>query len=371
VLTVTVISVVLGTATLALLVSGIVLVVVGTFLWKIVGIVVVGAAVELRPRLPGIPATPGCKTRSDVPALFAVADTVGSALGAPKVHAIVVDETFDASCTRVGFRRRPVLFLGLPLWASLTAAGRGGLLAHQLAHLVDHDPEQDLWTQPALSTISTLARATRRRSRMIPPVEIQGGKNGEISAGQYTLMIIGGANSQMTFGGKGIVESIAQTFANAAMMPFHWLFTRLDRRLRAVTSHGRQRAEYYADALAVQVAGSAATIEYCEALLLHDDVYSTARRWLRVGADPETVCIEATERITNHATDMRLREQHSMRTESSPFAGHPPIGRRLRVLRSRPTSVGRLTPDTLDFAAADAQLQPDFRRVARALAHLP
>ena len=95
-----------GPRRLALLVSGIVLVVLGTLLWKIVGSVVVGVAVELRPRLPGIPATPSCKTRSDVPALFAVTDTVGKALGAPKVHAIIVDETFDASCTRVGFRRR-------------------------------------------------------------------------------------------------------------------------------------------------------------------------------------------------------------------------------------------------------------------------
>jgi Zn-dependent protease with chaperone function len=203
----------------------------------------------------------------------------------------------------------------------------------------------------------------------MPAVEIEGGKNGEITAGQYAMLLSGGANS--SFGSKGLFESVAETCATVAMMPFHWLFTRLDRRLRAVTSHGRQRAEYYADALAVQVAGSAATIEYCEALLLHDEVYSTARRWLRVGADPETVRIEAADRITDHATEMRLREQHSMRTESSPFASHPPIGRRLRVLRSRSTSVGRLSPDTLDFTAADAQLQPDFRRVARALAHLP
>jgi heat shock protein HtpX len=366
---VTVISVVLGTATLALLVSGIVLLVFGSLPWKIVGLLLAAAAVQLRPRLPGLPATPNCKTRADVPALFAATDTVGTALGAPKVHAIVVDETFDASCTRVGFRRRPVLFLGLPLWASLTAAGRGGLLAHQLAHLVDHDPEQDLWTQPALSTISTLARATGRRGRVIPTVEIQGGKNGEISAGQYALMM--GGNTGVMAGGKNTLESIAEMFATVAMMPLHWVFVRLDRRLRAVTSHGRQRAEYYADTLAVQVAGSAATIEYCEALLLHDDVYSTARRWLRVGADPEIVRMEAAQRITNHATDMRLREQHSMRTESSPWASHPPIGRRLRVLRSRPSSLGRLSPDTLDFAAADAQLEPDFRRVARALAHLP
>jgi heat shock protein HtpX len=362
-LAVTVISILLGAATLALLVVGVVLLVNGSLIWKIVGILLAGAAFELRPRLPAVQVTSGYKTRADLPVLFELIDAVGGEFAAPRMHAVVVNESFDASCNRVGLRRRPVLVLGLPLWASLSPAGRIGLLGHQLAHLVDHDPEQNLLTQPALSTVGTLANAFARRGPDMADIAAQGEKQGEGIDGWYAEMI--GGESQ-----RGL-ESFGSACAAVIFMPLHWVCARLDRRLRAVTAHSRQRAEYYADALAADIAGSAAMIEYFQAILLHEQVFSTARRSLRVGADVETIRIEAAGRIASYAAEIGLREQLSMRTESSLLAGHPPIGRRLRMLRAWPTSVGTLSPGVLDFTTADAQLQPDFRRVTRALAHLP
>ena len=120
---------------------------------------------------------------------------------------------------------------------------------------------------------------------MIPPVEIQGRKTGSQS-GQYTLMIIGGSNDSKLFGGKGVSERIADR-GNAVDDAVPLLFTRLESAIARSDVPGPTAAEYYADC-SPGCLGRGRTIEYCEALLLHDDVYSTARRWLRVGADPET-----------------------------------------------------------------------------------
>ena len=363
-LTVTVISVLLGAATIAVLVAGIVLVLRGPLLVRIGGALLVGLAVQLRPRLARLEATAGYKSRTEVPALFAVVDAVAAQLSAPRVRAVVLDESFGASCGRFGFSRRPVLVLGLPLWASLSAAGRLGLLAHQIAHLVDRDPEQSLVPQPALSTFGVLANALAGTARAMPGVGVPEGGGG-VSAGEYAVLISGALPPQRTF------ESLAAAWFAAALKPFYWVCAWADHQMRGLAAHARQRAEYYADALAVDVAGSAAVIEYCQALLLHEPVFTTARRLMRAGAGLDAVGRGTAETITSHAGEIALREQHSMRTESSPLAGHPPVGRRLRMLRAQPTSGGKLTPATFDFAAADAQLADDCRRVARALMHIP
>ena len=358
------ISLALGAAQLAVLALGIALVVFAPWWWKIAGALLAGVAIESRPRLPGPDTTLGYKSRVDAPALFAVIDAVAAQIGAPPVHGVVVTESFEATCGRFGLRRRPVLILGLPLWASLSPAGRLGLLAHQLAHLVDRDPEQSLVIQPALSTFGVLAEQFAMTGRIVPEVKIGGSDNLSVSADQYYAMV-----SRQP--GKDTLESIAQACLVVIFAPLSWISARADGRLHRMAARLRQRAEYYADDVAADVAGTAGAIEYCEALLLHEQVYATARRLLSAGADADAVRLKTADVLASSRAELRLREQHSMRAESSPLAGHPPTGRRLRILRLRPTSAARLSPRTLDLAAVDTQLQSDYRRVTRALIHLP
>lgn len=361
--TLTVLSVLLGAATLALLIVGVTLLVLGTVVWKLVGVLLAGLAVELRPRLPAVDTTRGYKTRAEAPALFAVIDAIAAQMRAPRLHAVVVDEAFEASCGRFGLRRRPVLVLGMPLWASLSPAARMGLLAHQVGHLVDRDPEQRLVTQPALSTLGILARDLAKRRRGVNAQEALVGQGGQVTASQYATVL----DPQI----KGSIESVRDAGLALVFRPLHWIFASGDRRLRALASHSRQRAEYYADALAADVAGSAAVIEYCHVLLLHEPVFTTARRLMRAGADLQTVRAQTAQTVTVDAADTTLLEQHSIRAESSPLASHPPVGRRLRMLRSRPASPPKLSPRQTDLDAVDAQLLDDYKRAARALMHVP
>lgn len=357
-------SVLLAMIGTTLIILGVVMIVTASWPVKIVGAFLIGCVMELRPRLPGVEDSPWCRTRSQEPALFAVIDAVAAQVGSPSVELVVVDETFDASCARYGLRRRRVLVLGLPLWAALGPEGRTALLAHQLAHLVDGDPDQDLLTQPALTTFGELARSFAQRGRLLPDVEVAGGKCGEITAGQFAAMMGAVGPTHHSY------ESMSGGLSALVCKPLHWACASAHRTLRGLTAEARHRAEYYADALAVEVAGSAGMLEYCSSLALSDSVFTTTRRWLRVGADVAIIQIEAAEVRDGHRVDLRNYEQRSIRTDSSLTAAHPPIGWRLRMVRSWPPAAGRFAPGELDFDSVDAQLSADYQRVGRALTHI-
>lgn len=357
-------AVVLGVLAAGLLALAVTMVVVASWPLKLVGLFLIGCVIELRPRLPGIGISPWIRTRSEEPDLFALIDAVATSIGAPSVDRVVLDEDFDASCARYGIRRRRVLVLGLPMWAALGAEGRIALLAHQLGHLVDRDPDQNLVAQPALTTFGILAESFGQRGRALPDVAVLGGKNGEVTSGEYAAMIGAIGPTRHSY------ESMAGGLSALLFLPLRWAFLSIHRALRALTAESRQRAEYYADALAVGAAGTAGMIEYCQTLLLRESVFTATRRWLRVGADIGLIQAEAAEVVQSHDDDRRHLEQRSIRTDSSLFASHPPVGWRLRMVRSWPVSDGTLSLLTFDFRSVDAQLAAEYRRVGRAMTHV-
>lgn len=351
------VSVVLAAAVVALFVTGVVMVLGGSLAWRVLGALLAMLAVELRPRLPRQPIELGTVHRADQPALWTVLDTICRELGAPRVDTVVLDESFESSCLRIGLRRRPVLHLGLPLWAALTPQGRLALLAHQLGHLVSGDPRQRLLAQPALATFAHLGRVFAPEA-MVRRHQIE-------VRGAYDGAIMGNAPQ-----GNLLWEGVATVLSSAVFAPLRWVCDTLQARLEVLAARDGQRAEYVADALAADVAGTAATVEYLETLLLAEPVSTAVHRWLRVGAGVETVLWEAGEARERNAGELRRAEQRSIREESAPTAQHPPTGLRLRAVRSWPQGDGRLAADAVPFAEADRQLAPVYRRVERALAHV-
>lgn len=351
------VSVLLGLGVVALFVTGLAMVVQGSAAWKVVGALLAMLAVELRPRLPRQGVELGTVQRGDQPALFAVLDAVCRELSAPAVDTVVLDETFEASCVQVGLRRRPVLHLGLPLWAALSPAGRLALLGHVVGHLVNGDPRQRLLVQPALVTFRHLGLVFDPRA-MVRRHQLE-------TRGAYDGAIMGHAPQ-----GNLLWEGIAGVLSAVVFAPLRWLCDAAQARLEVLAVRDGQRAEYVADALATTVAGSAATVEYLETLLLAEPVSTAVHRWLRVGASVDTLQFEAAEARERNAGELRRAEQRSIRTESAPTAAHPPTGRRVRAVRSWPRVPGRLDAGHVPLADADAQLAPVYRRVERALAHV-
>jgi Zn-dependent protease with chaperone function len=116
--------------------------------WPSPLLVVIGAALlavplAVRPRWPKPPKTP--IQRADFPNLFSLVDEVADELRAPRAQYVVIDEAMNASVYQAGREQKPVLTLGMPLWALLQPQERVALLAHEFAHLVNGDPARSRW----------------------------------------------------------------------------------------------------------------------------------------------------------------------------------------------------------------------------------
>lgn len=137
---------------LAVLVHGVTVVLVGLGVWCLVaglgaplivlGLVLLGIAVVLRPRFMRLPDDVPLLKRADAPELFAMVDEVAEVVGTRGVDRIAVDWDFNASVCAYGLFGRRLLTLGVPLWEILGPQERIALLGHELGHLANGDTRQ-------------------------------------------------------------------------------------------------------------------------------------------------------------------------------------------------------------------------------------
>jgi len=326
------VSVSLLIVTLALVAGGLDLIVGSGNAFVLVGVILVLIGIELRPRLGRHRPQLGDLARDEAPALRALVGRVAAAIGAPRPAVITITPEFNASCARVGVRRRVVLMIGLPLWVALGPQARLALLGHELGHLVNGDPGQGLLTQPALQSFGRLAAVFDPQS-MFPR------RRGLIT--------------------KAIFIPILWTVSRLFLLA-HLLMVRVCMRDWA-------RAEYLADAVAVDVAGTGGACELMDRLLFDRAVWAAVRRQAGRSDDPATWQTAAAEAVANLVETRRRYEQLSIRHGTSMLATHPPAGRRVRLVRSWPAEPPRvlLSPD--DSAEVDRELIRHYTRIARNL----
>lgn len=94
----------------------------------------------------------------ELPETFRAVSVVAAAVGGRAPHRIVVNAyDVNASYGFVGFGRRRVLTLGMPLWNALDPASRVALLAHEVGHDVNHDVRRLVVVGTALDTLTRWA----------------------------------------------------------------------------------------------------------------------------------------------------------------------------------------------------------------------
>jgi heat shock protein HtpX len=330
---------------IACIVVGIVLVLMFRDFLFVPGIILVLIGIELRPRLPRYRAELGQLSRDEAPRTFELIGRVAAAIGAPMPDTVVVDEDYNAACGRAGLRRRPFLVVGLPLWGALSGPGRTALLGHELGHLVNGDPSQALLTQPALTTFGRLAEIFDPRG-MVSRGSIRGSR---------------------TRAARVRASSDLARVLVYAFWPIKWLCELLHVRMHVLAARDSQRAEYYADAVALDVAGSAGAGEMIEAVLLAAPVRTAVRRVARTSGDPSDWCAARADAVAQLRDGRPRYEQLSIRRGAQLFASHPPDGLRARLIRSWPPENARLSITADEWRASDAELAGHYRRVARAL----
>lgn len=283
------------------------------------GIALCAFAWLMRPR-PGEMPKEDIVQASEFPALYAFVNAIAGQLGGQPVNHIVVNEDFNASYGVVGWQRRPVLTIGLPLWISLAPRERVAVIAHEIAHGVNGDGTRSFMVYAALNALDTWIGYLRG-------VYYRAGDGFELLAGYVTW----GLSYPFTF-----IEGL----------------------LVQLLFFDKQRAEYLADYLAATVAGTGAMVSALHRLssgeLLHDvllkSAYSSSQSGVgmlnRFRARLKTLPGREWERLA------RAAQLENARLDAS----HPPTAFRVEFLQTHPEATPGFSATEADFAAIDREL---------------
>lgn len=308
----------------------------------ILGIIALFLAYELRPRLGSFRRLRNVRYRDDAPVLFGVLDQVAAEVGAKPVHGVVADGSWNASYSSVGWRRRRVVTLGLPLWDALSADQKVAVLGHEFAHGVNGDARHGVIVGTSLGTLARLysvlwpdpllqARLRRRRET-------------------------------------------AQQLGQAIQALLRWVIAAVFMTQQLISLRAGQRAEYLADAIGARVASPVSMADALDAMVTGSDTckmvierhVSRKLHSVSSGSDPDfwDELRSALEAVPGSELERRRRvSKHALMQVTDT---HPPAHLRISMLRGLPPGDA---PVSLSAAQEDkirAELAGDYARIGGA-----
>lgn len=300
---------------------------------KIGGALLLGLVFLMRPRLGARPSE-GVLQREEAPALYGLADEIAAELGAPAPQTIVVTPAFNASWSTVGLRRERVLTLGLPLLAVLDEDEQVALIAHEIAHSRNGDSFRGLVVGSAVESLWQLYVTLAPDSAQL-----------ESDVGALEVVI------------RPIMWLMAQPFRLLLLLELQLLL------------RDSQRAEYMADALAAQVAGTSAVVRLHEKLLLDSSATMAIHRYAMGRQAFEGDVFDAMRDAIESVPERELeRRRRLARLETTRLrATHPATGRRILLLERRGAAPASLAPDSARRNAVEADLRAVRSRLSKRL----
>lgn len=268
--------------------------------------------------------------QEDFPALHAFVNEVAVGLGGAPIAQIIVDENFNASFAVAGWRREPVLHLGLPLWIILSPQERVALVAHEVAHGVNGDSTRGFIVGTALQALDEWIGLFRGSQRPLMGTEALAG---------YITRIV----------------SLPLTAIQSLLIHLLW--------------QDKRRSEYFADYLSATIAGTAATSEllnksaleeHLDAVLLRN-AYSTSQS----GAYILGLFRQRIEQLPSREWERlrRASELEGARLDST----HPPNAYRKTFLLAHRIAEPKFTVGDNEMAAIDTELRGLEDRLGRRL----
>ncbi|MFG2038324.1 M48 family metalloprotease [Dactylosporangium sp. NPDC048998] len=303
-------------------------------------VVLVGTALELRPRFDRLPKFATEVPAAAAPELYRLVGQVAAELGAPAPAISVEDDVFNIGVLAVGLRRRPALVVGLPMWNALSAQQRVAVLGHELGHFVNGDPRRGLLVQPALTTLTRL-------TRMLAHEPVPLGQSG-------------------TVGGPGLLGWLVGLLFSLIKAILRGLLFVPRVVLAVLALRDGQRAEYRADQVAAAVAGRAAMVELLDVLTLSDSVIMLVKREARAGK-PVTGWPETIAKLVVEARPTIEGRRDAELDRVSLFDSHPPSGLRARVIEARSGESAAVVANAARNDRIDAELAAHNARSARTL----
>ena len=286
-------------------------------------LVLVLLGIAARPRVPRMPKT--VVTRKEYPALFAYADRIADLLHTRPVYGIVFDWDYNASFGQYGWRRSPVMTLGLPLFEVLNAQERNALVAHELAHGANGDPNRGFYIGTAYYSVLTW----------------------------YQIFYV-----------RQIESGFSRTLANLGMRLLSFVPYLFAKGMAYLMWRDMQRAEYLADYLAAKVAGK----EACLGLLQkteQDKHFAQLVHTLALNT-PQTDLFQELRRAIQEPAPLAPMEEQP-HSEYELDASHPPTDYRIRFLKARGAATPKLVVSPEEWARIETELLPAKKEVQEKL----
>ena len=294
----------------------------GLFL-KIAGALLLGLAFLMRPRLGKRPKE-GVLTRDEAPTLYAFVDEIAASLGTASADTIAITSEFNASWAVVGIRRTRVLTLGLPLLAVLEPQEQTAVIAHELAHGRNGDSTRSLVVGSAIDSLAELY------ALLVPPPQF----DGVYALGPAELVV------------RPVLWLLGQPFRLLLMLELTLLL------------QDAKRAEYLADRLAAETAGTAAEIGTQEKLLLGGSIGMAVHQHVVGRNARDGDVFDALRQAVDDVPRRELeRRRRVARLEGARLgATHPPTAKRIEVLEQRPSAEPAVVLDPDRRAAIAGEL---------------
>lgn len=288
------------------------------------GILCVGIAWVIRPRFGRLPDP--IVSRVESPVLYSFVDIVSDSLGAPRVSGIVVNERFNAGFAKLGWRRKGILFLGLPLWSILAGQEKVALVAHELAHSINGDSTRSFFVGSAVNSLAQWYGLLHPRIIWDPAT------------------------------GPGGLALIPFNLVKLALARLAWLGAYI---LAHLLWRDSQRAEYLADALGASTGGTEAMLSLLDKLHFGSSFVTTLRS-VALGRDTTRDYYQEFQQRVATVPERELeRVRRVQEMEYSRLdATHPPTTYRIELLRSHYVSHPRVEFSKTDLEQVEEELLP-------------
>lgn len=290
---------------------------------------------ELRPRPGSFRKLRNVRHRADAPVLFGLLDQVAAGAGAKPAHGVVADGSWNASYSSVGWRRRRVVTLGLPLWDALSADQKVALLGHEFAHGVNGDARYGVIVGTSLATLDRL-------HSLLSPDALQ--------------RVQRGATQQL---GEAVQALLRLVIAAVFMTQ------------QLISLRASQRAEYLADAIGARVASPGSMAGTLDAIMTGRDTYQfvleqRAKRQLHIvnrdsGPGLWDELSSALEALPETELERRRRVGHRALLQVTDT--HPPAHLRIRMLRGLPPGDALVFLPAAQEDKIRAELAGDYVRI--------
>lgn len=279
------------------------------------------------------------------PETHALVASLATEIGVKPPMALHVSTAFGAHVVETGWRRRPVLILGLPLWTCLGDDERIALLAHELGHLRGRSK--------GASVVSQAHRLLGRTATLLTPLP-----RDAVSDLEDSRLNVARSNAVMNGLGRGVLA--------AASLPAVLLLLAFERS----TSGERHAQAYAADLGAAQVAGTTAAVRLVLTVTKLPGLHTLASAAVRRREDPFDALAQAGTARARTASELAQARTRARAEGLRWDAAHPRDDLRLSVLEAHETepAVDALTARRSVVRRADDELtglRPTLQRALR------